>query len=113
MPGPRWDRLARLRTWRTDGIASALFLVAERPSRFRTRFGNRILRGEAETVFEEIDGGTRLVEIFEIQGFVANIAARIFGMGSYKGSFQGELNHFKAIAEREWSDDRGDPPDTH
>ena len=87
-------------------------LVAERPSRFRTRFGNRILRGEAETVFEEIDGGTRLVEIFEIRGFVPNIAARIFGMGSYKGSFQGELNHFKAIAEREWSDDRGDPPDT-
>ena len=83
-------------------------LVAERPSRFRTRFGNRILRGEAETVFEEIDGGTRLVEIFEIRGFVPNIAARIFGMGSYKGSFQGELNAFKAIAEREWSRDRGD-----
>ena len=84
-------------------------LAAERPSRFRTRFGNRILRGEAETTFEDVGGRTRVVEDFEIQGLIPNIAARIFGMGSYKGSFQGELNAFKAIAEREWSRDRGDP----
>lgn len=84
-------------------------LVADRPNRFRTRFGNRILRGEAETVFEDVDGRTLVVEDFEINGFIPNIAARIFGMGSYKGSFQGELNEFKAIAEREWSGDRGEP----
>lgn len=84
-------------------------LVAERPSRFRTRFGNRILRGEAETTFEDVEGRTRLVEDFEIQGFIPNIAARLFGTGSYKGSFQGELNAFKAIVEREWSGDRRDP----
>ena len=84
-------------------------LIADRPNRFRTRFGNRILRGEAEATFEDVAGATRLVEVFEIHGFVSNIAARIFGMGSYKGSFQGELNAFKAIAEREWSRDRGDP----
>lgn len=83
-------------------------LAADRPNRFRTRFGNRILRGEAETSFEDVDGRTRLIEDFEIQGFVPNIAARLFGTGSYKGSFQGELNEFKAIAEREWSRDRGD-----
>ena len=84
-------------------------LVADRPTRFRTRFGNRILRGEAETVFEDVDGRTLVVEDFEIHGFIPNIAARIFGMGSYKGSFQGELNEFKAIAEREASGDRGQP----
>ncbi|HET9083703.1 MAG TPA: hypothetical protein VFN41_04810, partial [Candidatus Limnocylindrales bacterium] len=84
-------------------------LVAERPSRFRTRFGNRLLRGEAEATFEDVDGRTRLVEVFEIHGFISNIAARIFGMGSYKGSFQGELNAFKAIVEREWSGDRSHP----
>ena len=84
-------------------------LVADRPSRFQTRFGNRILRGEAETTFEEVDGRTRLVEAFEIQGFIPNLTARVFGTGSYKGSFRGKLNAFKAIVEREWSGDRSDP----
>ena len=84
-------------------------LIADRPNRFRTRFGNGVLRGEAETTFEDVDGRTRVVEDFEIDGFIPNIAARLFGLGSYKGSFQGELNAFKAIAERDWSGDRSYP----
>lgn len=82
-------------------------LVAERPARFRTRFGTWLLRGESEARFEEIEGGTRVVQEFDIQGIIPNIAARIFGMGSYKGSFRGELDTFKAIAEREASGDGG------
>jgi uncharacterized protein YndB with AHSA1/START domain len=80
-------------------------LAAERPSLFRTRFGTWLLRGESEARFDDVDGRTRLVQEFDIQGLVPNIAARIFGMGSYKGSFQGELEAFKAIAEREASGD--------
>lgn len=82
-------------------------LAAERPRLFRTRFGNRILRGEAEARFEDIDGRTRLTQEFDIIGLIPNIAARIFGMGSYAGSFRGELNAFKALAEREASGDSG------
>ena len=82
-------------------------LVADRPERFRTRFGTWLLRGEAEARFEDVDGRTRLTQEFDIQGIIPNIAARLFGMGSYKGSFQGELNTFKTIAEREASGDRG------
>jgi len=76
-------------------------LAAERPSLFRTRFGTWLLRGESEARFDDVDGRTRLVQEFDIQGLIPNIAARIFGMGSYKGSFQGELNDFARLVERE------------
>jgi uncharacterized membrane protein len=82
-------------------------LIAERPRIFRTKFGNVLLRGQSEAYFEDIEGRTRLVQDFEIHGIISRIAARIFASGSYQGSFQGELNTFKAIAEREWSGDRG------
>jgi uncharacterized membrane protein len=81
-------------------------LVAERPQVFRTRFGTWLLRGESQAAFEDLAGRTRLVQQFEIEGIIPRIAARIFASGSYQGSFQGELNTFKAIAEREWSGDR-------
>ena len=81
-------------------------LIAERPRVFRTKFGNVLLRGESEAYFEDIDGRTKLVQDFEVHGIIPRIAARIFASGSYQGSFQGELNTFKAIAEREWSGDR-------
>ena len=82
-------------------------LVAERPKVFRTRFGTWLLRGESEASFEEIRGGTKLVQDLHIKGIVPRIAARIFASGSYQGSFRGELEAFKALAEREWSGDRG------
>jgi len=77
-------------------------LEAERPRRFRTRFGNGILAGESWATFEpDGRGGTNLVQGFETHGFVAGISARIFAVGSYPGSFRGELKEFVRIAERE------------
>ena len=82
-------------------------LVADRPKVFRTKFGTWLLRGESEATFEDVGGATRLVQDFRITGIVPRIAARIFASGSYQGSFRGELQAFKALAEREWSGDRG------
>ena len=62
-------------------------------------------RWAARARYRDVDGRTRLIQEFDIHGIIPNIAARIFGMGSYKGSFQGELEAFKAIAEREASGD--------
>ena len=80
-------------------------LVAERPKVFRTKFGTWLLRGESEAYFEDVRGETRLVQDLLIIGIVSRIAARIFASGSYEGSFRGELEAFKALAEREWSGD--------
>jgi hypothetical protein len=35
------------------------------------------------------------------EGLVSEITSRLFSMGSYKGSYQGELNDFARLAERE------------
>ena len=85
-------------------------LVADRPSAFRTRFGSWLLRGESAAAFEDLGGRTRLTQEFEIEGVIPRIAARIFATGSYGGSFQGELETFKAIVEREASGDRPSGP---
>ena len=76
-------------------------LEVERPRHFKTRFGNRILRGTNDTTFEPSDGGTELVQTFETEGLIPAIMARIFATGSYQGSFQGELNAFARLAEHE------------
>ena len=78
-------------------------LEADRPRFFRTRFGNSILRGEASARFEPEGDGTRIDQEFRTTGVIAAIAAWIFARGSYRGSFQGELNAFAKIAEREAS----------
>lgn len=76
-------------------------LEAERPRRLRTRFGNRMLRGETSVTFEPTATGTRLTQEFRTEGLIPAISARIFAVGSYKGSFRGELKAFVRIAERE------------
>lgn len=78
-------------------------LEADRPRFFRTRFGNSILRGEASARFEPEGDGTRVDQEFRTAGLIAAIAAWIFAQGSYRGSFQGELNAFAKIAERDLS----------
>jgi uncharacterized protein YndB with AHSA1/START domain len=70
----------------------------ERPRLFRTRFGNRVLRGETQAVFESDANGTLLTQEFWTQGLVPALMARIFATGSYKGSFRGELHEFARIA---------------
>jgi uncharacterized protein YndB with AHSA1/START domain len=76
-------------------------LEADPPRRFSTRFGNWYLRGVNTTTFEPEGDGTRITEEFVTEGWVSAITARLFGAGSYKGSFQGELNDFAKLAERE------------
>ena len=88
----------RFGSWATSPTT---VIAAERPSRLATRFGNTYLRGENDTTFEDIGGATRLMQEFRIEGLLPRIMARIFATGSYKGSFRGELNHFKEICERE------------
>jgi uncharacterized protein YndB with AHSA1/START domain len=77
-------------------------LEAERPRRFSTRFGNRILRGVNTTTFEAEGSGTRITLDMRTEGLVSAITSRLFALGSYKGSYQGELNDFaKLAAERD------------
>jgi uncharacterized protein YndB with AHSA1/START domain len=76
-------------------------LEAERPRTFSTRFGNWIMRGVNTTTFTPEAGGTRIDEVFQTEGLVSAISARLFSLGSYKGSFQGELNDFAKLVERE------------
>ena len=80
-------------------------LDAERPRRFHTRFGNPILKGENLATFEPDGEGTRIQVEMRPRGLVSAIFARIFASGSYKGSFQGELNEFARIASSESSVD--------
>ena len=80
-------------------MSSPTEIVAVDPPRlFRTRFGNRVLRGENQALFEDDGNGTRLTQEFWTTGVVPAIAARIFALGSYRGSFRGELNEFARIA---------------
>jgi uncharacterized protein YndB with AHSA1/START domain len=75
-------------------------LDVERPHRFKTRFGNRLLRGENEATFEPEGSGTLLSQRFRTKGVVSAVVARIFATGSYRGSFRGELAEFARLAER-------------
>lgn len=76
-------------------------LDVERPHRFRTSFGNRILRGTNEAMFEPVGTGTQLTQRMETEGVIAAIMARMFASGSYEGSFRGELEAFRKLAERD------------
>jgi hypothetical protein len=67
----------------------------------RTRFGSWLLRGVQQATFEDQGDGTRLTQEFWTNGIISAVMARIFAFGSYKGSFQGELNSFARLAERE------------
>jgi len=78
-------------------------IEADRPMRFATRFGNRILRGTNRSNFETEGHGTRLTQTFETEGRIAAIMGRLFALGSYRGSFRGELAAFARLAEDEAS----------
>lgn len=76
-------------------------IEVERPRVFRTRFGNRLLRGESGVTLEPDGDGTILTQRFRTEGLISALMARIFAAGSYRGSFRGELEAFARIAERE------------
>jgi hypothetical protein len=77
-------------------------LQVDRPRLLRTRFGSWLLRGVEQATFEDQGGdGTRLTQEFWTKGIISAVMARIFALGSYKGSFRGELKSFARLAERE------------
>ncbi|MFE4196878.1 SRPBCC family protein [Paenarthrobacter sp. NPDC056912] len=78
-------------------------LAVERPWHIRTRFGNAILKGESEVTFTAEGAGTRIQQEFMTRGFIAGIFGRLFAMGSYRGSFRGELETFRKLVEGEGS----------
>jgi uncharacterized protein YndB with AHSA1/START domain len=103
LTGPM-DQVGTRYTARFGAMSSPNEVVeVERPRVFRTRFGNRLLAGESGATFEPQEGGTRLTQEFVTRGAIPAIAAWIFSIGSYRGSFRGELNVFARIAERERS----------
>jgi uncharacterized protein YndB with AHSA1/START domain len=75
-------------------------LQVDRPRLFRTRFGSWLLRGVEQATFDDEGHGTRLIQEFWTKGMISAVMARIFASGSYRGSFQGELNSFVRLAER-------------
>jgi uncharacterized protein YndB with AHSA1/START domain len=93
----------RYTVWFGGMKSPTVVLDVERPRKFRTRFGNRLLRGESEVTFEADGGGTRLTQVFRTEGLIPAVMARIFAAGSYRGSFRGELEAFARLAEGEAS----------
>ena len=85
----------------SDEIMPGSFFVLDSLGETMTSFGNTYLRGDNEAWFEEHSGRTKLIQEFRVHGLLPRIMARIFATGSYKGSFQGELNDFAKLAERE------------
>jgi len=74
-------------------------LEADPPRFLRTRFGTWLLAGESSARFEPEGDGTRIDQEFRTRGLIPGIMGRIFAIGSYHGTFQGELNAFARIAE--------------
>jgi len=89
-------------TVRFGRMASRTEVLEADPPRFlRTRFRSRLLGGETTATFEPEGDGTRIVQEFRTEGLIAAIAGWIFSRGSYRGSFQGELNDFARLAAAE------------
>lgn len=76
-------------------------LEVERPRHIRTRFGNAILKGESDVRYTAEGEGTRIHQEFVTRGFIAGIFGRLFALGSYRGSFRGELETFRKLVERD------------
>jgi uncharacterized protein YndB with AHSA1/START domain len=74
-------------------------LEAERPRLLRSRFGNLILKGENLATFEPDGSGTLIRQEMRTRGLISAVFGRIFASGSYRGSFQGELDAFARLAE--------------
>jgi len=94
-PGTRYT------VWFGRMLSETEILAVERPRHVRTRFGNLILKGESDVTFAPEDGKTRLTQEYRTRGWVSAVFARLFAIGSFRGSFRGELEAFRQIAERE------------
>lgn len=98
--GPLDVKGARYTSWFGSMKSPSEVLDVERPRFIRTRFGSFLLRGETDATFEPEGGGTRVVQTFRTQGIIPALAGWLFSRGSFKGSFKGELEVFRKIAER-------------
>jgi uncharacterized protein YndB with AHSA1/START domain len=99
--GPPGQAGSRYTVWFGRFTSRTEVLEADPPNSIRTRFGNRLLRGISSAKLEVEGVGTRLTLEFRVEGTTSRIVARIFATGTYKGSFRGELETFRRIAERE------------
>ena len=99
--GPVGRAGTRYTVWFGRMASRTEVLEADPPRFLRTRFRSRLLGGETRATFESEGDGTRIVQEFRTEGLVAAIAGWIFSRGSYRGSFQGELNDFARLAETE------------
>lgn len=99
--GPLDQKGARYTAWFGRMKSPTEVLDVERPRFIRTRFGSRLLRGETEATFEAAGDETRIVQVFRTEGLIPAIAGWVFSRGSYSGSFRGELEAFRRLAERE------------
>jgi uncharacterized protein YndB with AHSA1/START domain len=96
------DRVGtRYTAWFGSMKSPSEVVAVERPRLFTSRFGSRLLRGLNSATFEAEADGTRLTQLFTVEGLLPRLAARIFATGSYRGSFRGELTEFARIAESE------------
>lgn len=100
VPGSRYT------VWFGRMASPTEILAVDRPRHIRTRFGNAILKGESDVRFVPEGQGTRINQEFTTQGFIAGVFGRLFAMGSYRGSFKGELEAFRELVEHEA---RGNP----
>ena len=99
--GPADRSGTRYTVWFGRMASRTEVLEADPPHRIRTRFGNALLKGETTATFEPDGDRTRLVQVFRTHGLISGAMARIFATGSYRGSFRGELETFRRIAEQE------------
>jgi uncharacterized protein YndB with AHSA1/START domain len=99
--GPVGRAGTRYTVWFGRMASRSEVLEADPPRFIRTRFRSRLLGGETTATFEPEGDGTRLVQEFRTEGLVAAFAGWIFSRGSYRGSFQGELNDFARLAATE------------
>jgi uncharacterized protein YndB with AHSA1/START domain len=99
--GPFDQAGTRYTAWFGRMRSPSEILEAERPRLVKTRFGSWLLRGTTQATFEDEDEGTRITQEFWTEGIISGLMGRIFAAGSYRGSFQGELNKFVRLAERE------------
>lgn len=92
---------ARYTVWFGRMASHTTVVEVERPHHLRTRFGNLILKGESDTRFIPEGEGTRIQQVISTRGLVSAIFGRIFALGSYEGSFRGELDRFRLLVESE------------
>ena len=99
--GPITTAGTRYTAWFGRMRSPSEILEVDRPLLVKTRFGSWLLRGVQQATFEAQGHGTRLTQEFWTNGIIPAVMARIFALGSFKGSFRGELKSFARIAERE------------